>query len=293
MIRNCPGIQDIVMNSFCFALICFFLLPAAVFAESYIQAVYTVKGELDQAKGHMQGMAVSPDAIYVSHKEGIFKLDRNGKLLKHVNTPSHTGDICYNDGKIYSAVVYYDKARSGRGSVRIYDDELNELDKYELDQPSDAITVLGDYIYFGIGPIPHKPHRVNYIARIKKDFSGKLETFEIDYGTFTHFGAQTMCTDGKYIYMCFYRAGGKGMPMAVFTPDLKVVNTVMFYGSIGFDTVQLPEYPDVTTFIKTSAAYDIKQKEQPLLKFEFFKYSNGKMISITKKENKKRISAKN
>lgn len=83
------------------------------------------------------------------------------------------------------------------------------------------------------------------------------------------------------------------MPMAVFTPDLKVVNTVMFYGSIGFDTVQLPEYPDVTTFIKTSAAYDIKQKEQPLLKFEFFKYSNGKMISITKKENKKRISAKN
>ena len=102
-----------------------------------------------------------------------------------------------------------------------------------------------------------------------------------------------MCTDGKYIYMCFYRAGGKGMPMAVFTPDLQVVNTAMFYGSIGFDTVHLPEYPDVTTFIKINAAYDIKRKEQPLLKFEFFKYSNGKMISITEKKLKTRTAAQN
>ena len=33
--------------------------------EVKIPAIYTVKGELDKANGHMQGMAVSDNAIYV------------------------------------------------------------------------------------------------------------------------------------------------------------------------------------------------------------------------------------
>ena len=255
-------------------------------AEAIIPAVYTKKGELDAARGHMQGMAISPDAIYVSHMQGIFKLDRNGKLKKHVNTPSHTGDIAYSDGKVYSAVAYYDKARGGRGCIRVYDEELNEVGKYELERPSDAITVMGDYIYFGVGPNPQKPHRVNYIAKIKKDFSGKMEIIEVDYGNPTHFGAQTMCNDGKHIYASFYNADPKGKPMAVFSSDLKVVEIVKFSGAIGLDNVKLPEYPEDVIFIKTNAVYKYRAKEQPVLRFDFYKYKDGKMIGISPKVKK-------
>ena len=234
-----------------------------------VPAVYTTKGELDAARGHMQGMAISPDSIYVSHMHGIFKLDRNGKLKKHVNTPIHTGDIAYSDGKVYAAVAYYDKARLGKGCIRVYDEELNELSKYELDRPSDAITVMGDYIYFGIGPNPQKSHQVNYIAKIKKDFSGKIEIAEVDYGTPTHFGVQTMCNDGKYIYASFYNADPHGKPMAVLSSDLKVVETLKFSGSIGLDNVKLSEYPDDVIFVKTNAVYKYRAKEQPVLKFDF------------------------
>ena len=252
--------------------------------EVKIPAIYTVKGELDKANGHMQGMAVSDNAIYVSHKDGIFKIDRkSGKCIAHVNTPCHTGDICYRDGRIYAAVVYYDKVRYGKGSLRVYDENLKELSKYEHDYPSDGITVLGDHIYFGVGPSPQKMHDVNYIARIRKDFSEKPEIFEINYGNPTHFGVQTMCSDGKYIYANFYGAGRKPKCLVVLTPDMKVINTDTFSGSIGLDTVSVPEYPNEKIFIATRAIYKYRKKEQPRLRFDFFRYINGKMVNITKR----------
>lgn len=265
----------------------FIFLPQFCFAgELKIPAVRTVKGELDAARGHMQGLAVSPDAIYVSHMMGIFKLDRNGKLIKHVNTPIHTGDICYSDGKIYAAVAYYDKARHGKGCIRVYDEDLKEIDKYELDKPSDAVTVMGDYVYFGIGPSPQKSHQINRIAKIKKDFTGKLDIYDVDYGTPTHFGAQTMCNDGEHIYASFYSAAPKGMSLAVFSSDLKVVKTGLTAGSIGMDVEKVPEYPKETILVKTRAIYRYKQKEQPVLAFEFFKYKDGKLIRISPKVKK-------
>ena len=255
-------------------------------ADAKIPVVYTVRGELDAARGHMQGMAVSPDAIYVSHMQGIFKLDRNGKLIKHVKAPSHTGDISYSDGKVYSAVAYYDKVRHGKGCIAVYDEDLKETGRYELDKPWDAITVMGDWVYFGIGPNPQKAHRVNHIARIKKDFSGKPEVFDIDYGTSTHFGPQTLCNDGRYIYASFYSATPGGNSLAVFSPDLRVVKAGLIAGSIGMDTVKLSEYPENTTFMRTKAVYNYRKKEQPFLAFEFFKYNDGKLIRISPKVKK-------
>ena len=271
----------------------FFIFSVAIAAMSVlaetvsVPPVFTVKGELDKAHGHMQGMAVSDNAIYVSHMAGIFKLDRNGKLIKHVKAETHTGDICYSNGKVYAAVAYYDKARKGKGCIAIYDADLNMLGKHELDKSTDAVTVLGDYIYFGVGPTMQKAHNVNRICRMKSDFSGKAEIFEFDYGTPTHFGAQTLCNDGKFIYGSFYSAVKKGgFGGVIFTPDMKVVKPIVFSGSIGLDTVSLKQYPDEKIFIKLQAVYNFKKKESPILRFDFFRNVDGKFKNITKKVKK-------
>ena len=95
-----------------------------------------------------------------------------------------------------------------------------------------------------------------------------------------------MCNDGKYIYASFYNADPKGKPMAVLSSDLKVVETLKFSGSIGLDNVKLSEYPDDVIFVKTNAVYKYRAKEQPVLKFDFYKYKDGKIIGISPKVKK-------
>ena len=246
-----------------------------------ITPIYSVRGELNAAQGHIQGMCISDTALYLSHQGGIFKLDRNGKLLKHVKAPVHTGDICFADGKLYAAVAYYDKARKGKGRITVYDADLNEIGKHELPRPSDGITCLGGYLYFGLGPNPQKPHRVNRIGRLKADFSDELKIFEIDFGYPTHFGTQAISNDGKFLYMCFYGAGEHNF--AVYTPDMQLRETSLFHGSVGFDHLIIN---GKSTFIRLKQLYKYKKKETPYFMFDFFRYTGGKMKNITQRVKK-------
>lgn len=271
-------------------LIFAFCVSAACFGNDNgrISAVYTVRGELDKANGHIQGMCASGDAFYLSHQSGIFKLDNQGKLIKHIPVPVHTGDICYHDGKVYSAVAYYDKARRGKGCIRVYDADLNEINKYELNKAADGITYLNGYLYFGIGPNPQKPHRINRVARIKADFSDELEVTEIDIGYKTYFGVQTMCSDGEFLYMCFYAAENIGF--AVYTPDLKLVKTGTFSASIGIDHLKINGR---STFIRLKSFYNWKKKESPQFRLDFHKYVDGNMVRISRNDPEKEREIKN
>ena len=89
----------------------------AVSAADKIPAIYTSREDFVKAVGHIQGGCVSKDAIYLSHMKGIFKFDHKGKLIKHASTVSHTGDLCYYDGKIYATIAYYDKERKAKELV--------------------------------------------------------------------------------------------------------------------------------------------------------------------------------
>lgn len=264
-----------------------FSLALLAAASEKIPAIYTVKGELDKSVGHIQGACASQDHLYLSHMKGIFKLDRNGKVLAHATTVSHTGDICFYNGKIYSAVAYYDKARNGRGAIKEYSADLKELRTYELDNSSDGITAMNGFLYFGIGPNPQKLHRGNKVAKLPVDMSGKPEIFEIDHGYPTHFGVQTMTNDGKNIFMSFYGGGAKNTcHSAAFTPELKLVKAIKFSASIGFDVFPGVGSADDPVFFKLCSIN--KRKEKPLCRFDFYKYVNGEMVKITKyPENKK------
>lgn len=109
-----------------------------------------VKGPLDAMVGHVQGAYASEDAIYLSHIAGIFKLDWNGNVIKHVQAERHTGDLCYHDGKVYSVLGKW--GSGGKTKVcrlQVRDADLNFVDEKPLPELKglDGVTVLDGILY--------------------------------------------------------------------------------------------------------------------------------------------------
>ena len=276
----------------CLATICL--------AQDKIPAIVTTPGELDAIKGHVQGACCSDNAIYLSHAGGIFKLDWNGKVLKHTELPQHTGDICYYKGRIY------DSLSNPQGfNLMVLDEDLNVVGKYKF-PGGDGATVLNDVLYIGTGPCPSQPHRYSNIStfdlnRIKQAENEQpkndtavnlsntfLSKMTIDYGSETFYGVQDFANDGKYIYAMFYAANG-GDPCVILTPDLKVVNTVDFNASTGFDFL-----PPSRNTSKNPRFFRVRHiggdwrkqnpKTQPAqVRIDFFEVVDGKFIDITAK----------
>ena len=186
---------------------------------------YWPKGE------HVQGFACSQDAIYLGHQHGLFKYDWNGKFLKHVSAPCHTGDICWYEGKIYTSVDILEGSRPKRsGVVQVYDEDLNLLAERDIPQGIDGITAKDGVLYLGMNATP-KNHRVNQIGRMDAETLEFLGRIDIDHGADTNFGTQDIATDGENFWVSFYSK----VPLAVFDGDWKLVRTLDFTANVGLD----------------------------------------------------------
>ncbi len=273
----------------CIATICI--------AQDKIPAIITTPGELDAIKGHVQGACCSDNAIYLSHAGGIFKLDWSGKVLKHTELPQHTGDICYYKGRIY------DSLSNPQGfNLMVLDEDLNVVGKYKF-PGGDGATVLNDVLYIGTGPCPSQPHRYSSISTFDLNRINKAENEQpkdgtaidlrntflskmtLDYGSETNYGVQDFANDGKYVYAMFYAANG-GDPCVILTPDLKVVRTVRFDASTGFDF--LPPSRNKSSnprFFRVRHIGEWRKqnaKTQPAqVRIEFFEIVDGNFINIT------------
>ena len=110
---------------------------AAWCEDGKMRAVYTVPHELDvlvqRRAGHIQGMACSDKAIYLSHQLGIEKIGWDGKWIKRVEAPAHLGDVFYEKGKIYGAFVLRGLDKDlDQGMVRVWDEDLNVIAEKRL-----------------------------------------------------------------------------------------------------------------------------------------------------------------
>ncbi len=57
-----------------------------------------------QYEYHLQGVATNGvDAVYWSFTTVLVKTDLEGKVLARAEGPSHHGDLCYANGRIYVA----------------------------------------------------------------------------------------------------------------------------------------------------------------------------------------------
>jgi hypothetical protein len=114
-----------------------------------------------------------------------------------------------------------------------------------------------------------------------------IATMTLDYGSETRYAAQCLASDGKFIYAVFYVANG-GMPCIILTPDLKIVKTVRFNGSTGFDFLppSRNKGPHPRCF-KVSHVGEWRvpagQPNPAQIRFDFFEVIDGKFINITTK----------
>ena len=262
---------------------------AAVAAEVQpMNAIYTVPHELDclVKAGHIQGACCSEQGIYLSHARGIEKIGWDGKLIKHIDAPSHLGDSAQANGKIYGAFVIRDpkEHKNGkRGLVRVWDENLNPIDEAWFDEALDGICVIGDTIYVGVDKWGKEKHPLCCIKRLGLDLSDKGNV-DIDLGYEIHYGVQTMATDGKDLFLRNY--GGTSRVSA----DLKTSTKIAFECSEGFDLVPKSiSKREVPVFFKVRAMGGNMQgwrkdpkNNPPRIQICFSTYANGCFTDITK-----------
>ena len=194
----------------------------------------------DPKGGHIQGAAASDGALYLTQMTRICKFDWNGKFLRKLDAISHTGDVCWHDGCLYTSVSVYGGPNKGKGMIQVFDKDLNLQRETIIDRGIDGITCLDGMLYVGMGAKtqPSKaPHRVNLFGRF--DPATLKETAprqEVDYGFDTHYGAQNILTDGKLLFVNFYGAKGSP-PFVAFDKDFKPVKTFRFGTGQGADFV--------------------------------------------------------
>jgi hypothetical protein len=272
----------------------------AVFAAGQeMDAIHTVPHELDclLKSGHIQGACCSEQGIYLSHALGIDKIGWDGKLIKHIDAPGHLGDSAYANGKIYGAFVIRDpKQRKGgkQGLVRVWDENLNQLNEAWFDEALDGIGVIGDTIYVGVDRWGHGKHPLCCIKRLGLDLSDK-GNMDVDLGYEIHYGVQTMATDGKDLFLGNY--GGTSRVSA----DLKTNEKIVFGCSEGFGMVPKSiSKRDAPVFFKVCAMGGnmqgwrkdpiwredpLKNPNPPRIRIEFFEYKDGKFNFITNKKS--------
>lgn len=201
------------------AAFAFGLAATAVSAEAAkMKAIFTVPHEFDMLvnSGHIQGLACSEKAIYLSHQEGLAKIGWDGKLIKHIEVPRHLGGIAYANGRIYGSFIIRDRKhmKDGKpGILRVWDEELNQVAEKSFQETSGCVGVLGDTIYYAIG-YDKKPHRDCSVKRLGLDLSDRgNQTF--DFGYAIKYGIQALATDGKSLICANY--GGVSLANTEFT----------------------------------------------------------------------------
>ena len=272
------------------------LTLAAVAAPTASLAPIAIGSEaFDASFGHIQGACCSEDAIYLSQMKCLYKFDWSGKLLKKKSVISHTGDICFWQGEIYTAVAVYGGTNRGKGMIQVFDQELNLVRETLLDRSTDGITILDGVLYLGMGSnhVPSREaHRENWAGRFDpKTLKPLGERQIIDFGYVTHYGIQDISNDGKHILCAFYSAK-KGQPNFVaFDKDWKVVRAdCTYYASNGFDRLPARFGGDQPRFfrVKTHRAPTDKanpKARRPLsVTIDFFEWKDGKPVDITQRK---------
>lgn len=229
---------------------------------------YWRKGE------HVQGMACAPDAVYLGHQHGIFKYGWDGKFIKHVETPHHTGDIIWADGRIYTSVDVLEGPRPLRsGVVQAYDEDLNLIASKDIPQGVDGICAKDGVLYLGMNNVPEL-HRVNQIGKMDMRTLEFLGRVDIDYGTDTSWGTQDITCDGENFWVAFYSK----VPLAVFDRDWKPVRTLSLDASNGLDYLPKRLQGENPRFGRGRNLHG----KNPGYRIDFFEFNGREMIPLTK-----------
>ena len=251
--------------------------------------VHTVPGVRNG--NHVQGFCADDNAIYVSQMIQLTKFDWRGKFIKKVDAPSHTGDICVYDGKLYAAVASWGPnvpKDAPKGGIYEYDTDLNFLRKVDFDQGLDGITVIDGVIYAGFGPNPMAGHLTNRFIRVDAKTLKTIDVKEVCYGVKTAFGCQNATTDGNVLYAIFYNGES---PLVVLDRNvdlLSVPDASALHRSCGEGFERVPASRaggrDLFMRLRTMNRFVKDRDKEPIYAIiDFFAMRDSRLVNVTAK----------
>ena len=190
----------------------------------------------DPQGGHVQGIAASEDALYVAQMTRLVKVDWSGKVMAMRLVQSHTGDIAWHEGELYTAVAVYPERKDGR--IQVFDKDLNLLRETAVDRTIDGIAYADGVLYVGMGAKEQpsrQRHRVSILGRFDaRTLKEVAPRTEFDYGYETKYGIQNIVFDGERLIASFYAVDG-APNVALFDKNLNIVATTTGKCNQGFD----------------------------------------------------------
>ena len=226
----------------------------------------------DPKGGHIQGVAAGEDALYVSQMTRLAKLDWEGNVLATRAVTSHTGDIAWHDGELYTAVAVYPECKAGR--IQVFDKDLNLLRETVIDRTIDGIAYVDGVLYVGMGARdqPSKnPHRVNIIGRFDaKTLKEVAPRAEFDYGHETRYGFQNIANVDGTLFASFYAVAGSPSTV-LFDKSLNVLGTLDGGPNQGFDVLPASLRTPGARFVRATTK---RSKSLPSVScaFDFFDF---------------------
>ena len=112
--------------------------------------------------------------------------------------------------------------------------------------------------------------------KIKADFTGRIEIIDIDCGVPTMFGPQAITSNGRQLFLSYY---AKRDLSTVYNADMTLDKMLDFSACLGFECV--PDKKDIFMRLLVTDENKSAPKLQAF-RIDFFKYTNGKMVNITK-----------
>lgn len=255
------------------------------------EPILTRPGALAKGSGHLQGMCVTSNAIYGTLHDGLYKFNWYGRMIMHVRADKHTGDICFWNGKLYTAVCGKQETPGHRGRIDVWDENLKKIGTTEFVRPADGIACMDGVLYVGLGPalIPDKPFRGNYFGKFDAETLQPLcEPFLVDHGYDCSAGVQNIATDGERLYINFYTPEEDYPCFFVFDKDFKVLQSHVFGWRHGVDLVGGGEPGAVRLIYALTIncwSQASKQKLDPAPSQNLFRYvelKDGKIHDITR-----------
>ena len=272
-----------------------FLLPFLLFCAILSTMAQTIYTSASNFRGHLQGVAVDETGIYCSFAYEMAKFDYNGKLIKRLPAPFHSGDVTTDGEKFYCSVVLRDEAlikkHGAQNCLFVYDKNLQllEVKPFKQLRGIDGIAFINGKFYIGLNEHGAARRMKNRIAIFDKNFKMlKIATVTINRNT--KFGAQTLNYFNGKLLAGFYGGGTTS-----FLFDLKQLEqsgtTVTPAGilkantTVGFSVLPAAIAPDGTFIVARNTRAPDKASGQRRFgaKFLFQKADKkGNVISVEK-----------
>jgi len=151
---------------------------------------------------HCQGICCDDEFIYISFTTAIIKVDYQGQLQAETAIPTHAGDLCLVEDKIYIAQAL--RGEKTGGFAVVMDKNLQLLQNIPLSHSPKpgCITYLDGCFYLDNDTFGKAHHPINHVHKYSREFKF-LQSYEVAIGD-TQYGAQTITAQQGSLWMGYY-----------------------------------------------------------------------------------------